>query len=97
MTTLESIESRVRELSIYELAEFRRWFMDFDSDAWDAQIEEDAKSGKLDALVNEAIGEYNAGNRENFEVTVRDPLRIPARCGHNPLISRFRGRDPAGV
>ena len=39
-----------------ELAEFRRWYANFDADDWDEQIEADAASGKLDALV-----EYEAG------------------------------------
>ena len=33
-----------------EFAEFRNWFWDLDWIAWDAQIEADVKSGKLDKL-----------------------------------------------
>jgi hypothetical protein len=34
--------------------------IDFD-DAWDRQIEADAKAGRLDPLIKEAIGEHRAG------------------------------------
>ena len=35
--------------------------MTIDSGAWDAQIEKDTASGKLDALAKEALEEYSAG------------------------------------
>jgi hypothetical protein len=33
----------------------------FDSDRWDEQIEEDAKSGKLDSLAQTALREFRRG------------------------------------
>jgi hypothetical protein len=59
--TLETLEHAVATLPPADLAAFRRWFAEFDADAWDAQIEADAASGKLDALADEALAEYNAG------------------------------------
>ena len=35
----------VRGLSPEELAAFRNWFQEFDSDTWDRQIEADARGG----------------------------------------------------
>jgi hypothetical protein len=61
MTTVEILEQKIAELQPAELAEFRRWFAEFDAAAWDAQIEMDAAAGKLDALAAEALAEYNAG------------------------------------
>ena len=61
MTTVEMLEQNVAKLQPSELAEFRRWFAEFDAAAWDAQIEADAQAGKLDALAAEALAEYNAG------------------------------------
>ena len=61
MSIVESVEYAVAKLSPVELAEFRRWFAQFDTEAWDAQIEADAEAGKLDALAAEALAEYNAG------------------------------------
>lgn len=61
MVTAESVEQAVEQLSSAELAKFRRWFAQFDADAWDAQIEADAAAGKLDALAEEALAEYRSG------------------------------------
>jgi hypothetical protein len=62
MTALERIEAQVQTLSATELYEFRRWFQEWDADAWDRQIEADAQAGKLDALAAEALAEYHAGS-----------------------------------
>jgi hypothetical protein len=45
-----------------ELAEFRRWFAEFDSAAWDRQIEQDALNGKLDRLATEALEDFASGS-----------------------------------
>lgn len=58
MGTVQSIEQAVAQLGRKELAEFRRWFAEFDAAAWDAEIEADAAEGKLDALAAEAIDQY---------------------------------------
>jgi hypothetical protein len=59
--TLHDIESAVAGLSPDELARFRAWFVEFDADAWDCQIEEDANAGRLDALADEALEGHRAG------------------------------------
>ncbi len=59
--TVQSLEQAVSMLSPADLAEFRRWFVEFDAAAWDAQIEADAASGKLDALAAQALAEYESG------------------------------------
>lgn len=59
--TVEAIEMAIQQLPPSDLAEFRRWFMEFDSAQWDAQIEADAAVGRLDALANEAVAEYRGG------------------------------------
>lgn len=61
MTAVESIEKEIRKLSPSELSEFRRWFAEFEADAWDRQIEKDAEDGKLDFLAEEALKEYKSG------------------------------------
>ena len=61
MTTIQAIEQAVKQLPAAELAEFRRWFSDFDESVWDAQIERDAAAGKLDGLAAEALLEYQSG------------------------------------
>jgi len=61
MLTAESVEEAVQQLSQEELAKFRRWYAEFDTGVWDAQIEADAAAGKLDALAAEALAEYRSG------------------------------------
>jgi hypothetical protein len=60
-TNIQAIEQAIKQLPAHDLAEFRRWFVQFDETAWDAQIEADAGAGKLDALAAEALAEYHTG------------------------------------
>lgn len=62
MGNVHSIEKAVEALPPSELVEFRRWFAEFDSAAWDRQIEQDAASGKLDQLAAEALADYRHGS-----------------------------------
>lgn len=61
MTTIETIEHAIEQLPPNELAKLRRWFLEFDAAAWDAQIEADAAAGNFDALAEEALAEYQSG------------------------------------
>ena len=61
MGSIKSIEKAVEALPPGELAEFRRWFAEFDAAAWDRQIEQDAVDGKLDQLAAEALADYRMG------------------------------------
>lgn len=61
MRKIEHIEQQIRELSAREFSELRDWVLEQDWKSWDAQIEADARSGKLDKLVAEADADYTAG------------------------------------
>ena len=61
MGKIERLEQEIRELSDKELAQLRRWFIEYDAEAWDREIEADAKSGKLDRLADEALRDYAEG------------------------------------
>ncbi len=61
MRAVQELQSVVSQLSAEELARFREWFDKFDAEVWDRQFEEDAKSGKLDQLANQAIADFQAG------------------------------------
>ena len=61
MITIQEIESVIQKLSKADLSEFRAWFEEYDARIWDKQFEEDASSGKLDKLANQAISDFNAG------------------------------------
>ena len=62
MGNVKSIEKAVEALPPSELAEFRRWFAEFDAAAWDAQIEQDAAAGKLDQLAADALADFRSGS-----------------------------------
>jgi len=61
MSIVETLEIQVEQLDPKELAEFRNWFLEFEADAWDRQIEQDAKAGKLDALARKALEDHAVG------------------------------------
>ena len=62
MGNVKSIENAIESLPPLELAEYRRWFAEFDGKAWDRQIDQDASAGKLDALAAEALADYRLGS-----------------------------------
>ncbi len=55
MNKVDKIRREIREFSSAELAAFRKWFSEFDAAAWDRQIEEDIRAGKLEALAERAL------------------------------------------
>ncbi|HUG20461.1 MAG TPA: hypothetical protein VMM56_15850 [Planctomycetaceae bacterium] len=59
--TLQELEKTIADLSPEELAKFREWFLEFEAQNWDRQIEEDVKAGLLDRLAEEAIRQHRAG------------------------------------
>jgi len=61
MSKVQDLERQVKGLSAEELATFRRWFAEFDAEAWDRQFEADANSGKLDSLGKRARQAHAAG------------------------------------
>jgi hypothetical protein len=66
MTSIEKLEQEVQKLSREELAAFRDWFRQYDSDEWDRQIEQDVRAGKFESLAEEAIAEHRAGRTEEL-------------------------------
>jgi len=66
MSKLETLERKVTALSTEELAEFRRWFAEFDATEWDRQFEQDAKAGRLDTLVEKALRDHAAGQSKEL-------------------------------
>lgn len=64
--SITEIEQAIAELSPEELARFREWFEEFDARVWDEQIENDAKTGKLDKFANKAIDEYRTGKAKEL-------------------------------
>lgn len=61
MSAIEKIEAEIAKLSLEEVAELTRWLNEYDAAIWDKEIEQDATSGRLDKLVQEAKADYRAG------------------------------------
>jgi len=61
MNRVKNIKKEVQNLDPAELETFRKWFYEFDAEAWDRQIEEDVQTGKLDDLAEAAIKEFKSG------------------------------------
>jgi hypothetical protein len=59
--TIEDLEKAVAQLPPDQFAEFRTWFEAFDAAQFDEKIERDAKTGKLDALADQAIDDFRKG------------------------------------
>jgi hypothetical protein len=66
MSKVENIEQEVRNLTPSELAAFRRWFVEFDAQVWDRQIEKDVREGRLDKLADEALAAHRAGKSKEL-------------------------------
>ena len=61
MSRVERIEEQVKSLSLDELKAFRYWFLRFDAEHWDDQIEADANNGKLRSLAERALNDHASG------------------------------------
>ena len=66
MSSVESIENQIQELSPDELAKLRQWFAEYDAQIWDRQLESDIQAGKLDALADRALRDHRAGRSSQF-------------------------------
>lgn len=62
MSNLEQIEDAILSLPSNEFEKLRLWFFDLDYERWDKQLEGDIADGKLEALAQEAITEFQAGH-----------------------------------
>ena len=61
MTKLEDIEKAVAELSEEERKNLRAFLDELDWQAWDEQIANDGRAGRLDAIEARARADYKAG------------------------------------
>jgi hypothetical protein len=66
MSKVEEIQSAIVSLSPEEYARLRQWFAERDWEQWDQEIEEDAASGKLDFLIDEAAAEKAQGRLQDL-------------------------------
>jgi hypothetical protein len=61
MNKVRDIQSAIKNLSKEDKVALREWFEHLDAQEWDKQFQEDAKSGKLDDLGNQAIADFRSG------------------------------------
>ncbi|MDZ4687280.1 MAG: hypothetical protein SH850_19565 [Planctomycetaceae bacterium] len=61
MTTVEAITAAIAELPPEQVAQIRAWLNEQAEAAWDEQIADDERAGRLDALAERALAEHRAG------------------------------------
>jgi hypothetical protein len=61
MNTVEGITTAIAELPPEQVEQIRAWLNEQAETKWDAQIEEDERAGRLNALAERALAEHRAG------------------------------------
>ncbi len=61
MSTVEEITHAIAQLPPEQVAQIRVWLAEYEERAWDEQIEQDVRAGRLDALAERALAEHRAG------------------------------------
>ena len=61
MSTVAKIRAEIEKLTPSEQRELAQWFAEMQADAWDAQIEEDIQTGRLNHLIVQAEADIAAG------------------------------------
>jgi hypothetical protein len=64
MNAVESITSAIAQLSPEQVAQIRAWLAEYDARAWDEQVAQDERAGRLDALAERALAEHRAGRTQ---------------------------------
>jgi hypothetical protein len=59
--TVEDIQRAISALPEDELTRLREWFEDIDAQAWDRQLEEDIRAGKLDLFMLYRLDDAHIG------------------------------------
>jgi len=71
VTTVKEIKNAIGGLPRGEFFELVSWIKVQFEDAWDRQIEDDVRAGRLDHLAREALAEYHAGGTKPYLVLDR--------------------------
>jgi hypothetical protein len=72
VSTVSEIQRAIVELSSEEKKALAHWFDELMEDAWDAQIEADAKAGRLDHLWQRALEDIKAGRVKPLDAVIND-------------------------
>ncbi len=66
MSTVQEIEKAIESLQEPDVKALASWFDEYRERLWDLRMEADARSGKLDFLIEEARSERAAGTLRRF-------------------------------
>ena len=69
---MAEIQQAITRLSAAEQRQLARWFEEALEDAWDAQIEEDIKAGRLNDLIAQAEADIAAGRVKPLDEVLGD-------------------------
>ena len=72
MSTVSEIQEAITRLSAAEQRQLARWFEEALEDAWDDQIEEDIKAGRLNDLIAQAEADIAAGRVKPLDEVLGD-------------------------
>ena len=63
---VQEIENAITQLPRAQVAELATWLEQFHARLWDAQLEEDVGTGRLDSLLDETAGDLDSGRCESL-------------------------------
>jgi len=66
MSRVEEIERAIQDLSLDEFAQNAQHVHALEQERWDAQLDRDASSGKLDFLIAEALEDREQGRLRDW-------------------------------
>lgn len=72
MTTLLEIEAAIKQLPENDVRQLAIWIQNYVNEAWDRQIEQDLKSGKLDSLIAKVEADIAANNLKELDEILRN-------------------------
>ncbi len=72
MRSVADIQAEIEKLSSADQRRLADWLEELQADAWDAQIEEDIKAGRLDHLIAQAEADVAAGRTKPLDEVLND-------------------------
>ena len=66
MSTVAEVENAIKKLPPEKIRQVGDWFDEYREQLFDAQIEADAKAGKLDKMIAKAKADFRAGKARPF-------------------------------
>ncbi len=67
MKSVSEIQAEIKKLSSADQRRLADWLEQMQADAWDAQIEEDIKAGRLDHVIAQAEADVAAGRTKPLD------------------------------